>query len=135
MFPGFGSEFQSLPLISSVLKTQSRDEPRDVHKSPTPLKNPGEEEAIAEIHVDLDRRATAILQLKGAQEAKEATSATSATSVFQEEALEAELLQEESLFHLRHRQVQGLEERLQDLLAQERHRRAHRSWYPSSYPS
>ncbi|CAE7227008.1 unnamed protein product [Symbiodinium natans] len=77
------------------------------------------EEAIAEIHVDLDRRATAILQLKGAQEAKEATSATSATSVFQEEALEAELLQEESLFHLRHRQVQGLEERLQDLLAQE----------------
>ncbi|CAE7676050.1 unnamed protein product, partial [Symbiodinium sp. CCMP2456] len=70
-------------------------------------------DAIAEIHVDLDKRAGSILELQGA-------SGSGATKgPLEAEALEAELSQEQALFDLRHRQVLGLEERLQDLLAQE----------------
>ena len=67
------------------------------------------EDAIAEIHVDLDLRAGSILELQGA----------SAGGPLEAEVVEAELSQEQALFDLRHRQVLGLEERLQDLLAQE----------------
>ncbi|CAE7208700.1 unnamed protein product [Symbiodinium sp. CCMP2592] len=74
------------------------------------------EDAIAEIHVDLDLRAGSILELQG-QQGQQGQQPLKGS--LEAEALEAELSQEQELFDLRHRQVQGLEERLQDLLAEE----------------
>ena len=64
--------------------------------------------------MDLDLRAGSILELQGQQGGKGLFRGS-----LEAEALEAELSQEQELFDLRHRQVQGLEERLQDLLAEE----------------
>ena len=65
--------------------------------------------------MDLDLRVGSILELQGQQGGKGPFRGS-----LEAEALEAELSQEQELFDLRHRQVQGLEERLQDLLAEER---------------
>eukprot|EP00439_Symbiodinium_sp_Y106_P034865 s4655_g4.t1 len=62
------------------------------------------EDAIAEIHVDLDLRAGSILELQGQQDGKGPFRGS-----LEAEALEAELSQEQELFDLRHRQGPRME--------------------------
>eukprot|EP00929_Paragymnodinium_shiwhaense_P090841 TRINITY_DN50939_c0_g1_i1.p1 TRINITY_DN50939_c0_g1~~TRINITY_DN50939_c0_g1_i1.p1 ORF type:complete len:1241 (+),score=400.25 TRINITY_DN50939_c0_g1_i1:142-3864(+) len=85
------------------------------------------EQAVAELHADLDRRAAIILELVERQSRTENDVGEEAS--IEREALQTELQHQRGVFDLRGEQVQGLEQRLAALLAREAPRvHALREW-------